>query len=64
MASVPELTSRTFSIDGTARDDQLGQFALGLGRAPKVVPATAASCTAATTAGWAWPRIIGPQEPM
>ena len=31
MASVPELTSRTFSIDGTA-DDQLGQFVLGFGR--------------------------------
>ena len=30
--------------------------------APKVVPCLAASTTAASTSGWAWPRISGPQD--
>ena len=32
--------------------------------APKLKPSSAAFCTASSTAGWPWPRIIGPQEPM
>ena len=31
--------------------------------APNERPWTAVSCTARTTAGWAWPRIAGPHEP-
>ena len=27
-------------------------------------PSVTARCTASTTAGWPWPRIMGPQEPM
>ena len=30
--------------------------------APNDRPSAAARCTASTTAGWAWPRIIGPHE--
>ena len=44
VASVPEETSRTISIDGTASADLLGQLDLGArGRAPKVVPSAAAA---------------------
>jgi hypothetical protein len=32
--------------------------------APKLKPSQRAFCTASSTAGWPWPRIIGPQEPM
>ena len=32
--------------------------------APKLVPPASAAATAPRTAGWSWPRIIGPQEPM
>jgi hypothetical protein len=32
--------------------------------APKLKPSRAADSTASSTAGWPWPRIIGPQEPM
>ena len=31
--------------------------------APKLVPRSAASRIASSTCGWAWPAIIGPQEP-
>ena len=63
-ASVPELTSRTTSTEGTAADDLLRQPHLQLGRARRSScrPSTAA-CTASSTAGCACPRIIGPHEP-
>ena len=64
VASVPELTSRTFSIDGMASTiSSASSFSATVG-APKLVPRCRAASMAATTAGWPWPRIIGPQEPM
>jgi len=64
VASVPELTIRTSSIDGTRLDDELGQLGLALRSwAPKLVPSHNAFSTASATRGWPWPRIIGPQEP-
>ena len=64
VASVPEFTSRTFSIDGTASTtSSASSFSANVG-APKLVPRRNAASTASTTAGWLCPRIIGPQEPM
>ena len=63
-ASVPDETNRTFSIDGTAATTA---SAISISRtvgAPKLEPSSSASATAARTSGWAWPRIIGPHEPM
>ena len=34
-----------------------------IGRAPKLKPRSAASCTARMMVGLPWPRIMGPQEP-
>jgi hypothetical protein len=45
-------------------DDGLGQFGLGLGGGAEAQTRRAACVTASSTAGWPWPRIIGPQEPM
>ena len=48
---------------GDAGDDLLGQLDLGGGRGAEAGPrARRPRLTAATTAGWAWPRISGPQE--
>jgi hypothetical protein len=63
-ASVPLLTRRTCSTAGHLGDDGLGQFGLALGRCAEAEAVAAAFCTASSTAGWPWPRIIGPQEPM
>ncbi len=63
-ASVPELTSRTISIEGTrAMMASASSTSRSVG-APNEKPSSTAFCTASTTAGWPWPRIIGPQEPM
>ncbi len=63
VASVPELTKRSFSIDGTA-EITISASSPSVGvDAPKLAPLAAARCIASTTGGWAWPRIIGPQEP-
>ena len=62
VASVPELTNRT-RWTGSTRPmiSRASSVSAGVG-APKDSPSAAARCTASTTAGWAWPRIIGPQE--
>jgi hypothetical protein len=63
-ASVPELTRRTISMDGTNfRISSASSISRSVG-APKEKPSVTAFCTASTTAGCPWPRIIGPQEPM
>jgi hypothetical protein len=63
-ASVPELTRRTCSTLGTsAMMASASSISRSVG-APKLRPSLAARCTASSTAGWPWPRIIGPQEPM
>jgi hypothetical protein len=62
VASVPELTSRTRSAGGTRRLISVASsVSAGVG-APKLRPVVAARWTASTTAGCAWPRIIGPHE--
>ncbi len=61
VASVPELTSRTCSTGVRATISSASSTSPGVG-VPKLVPLAAAACTAATTSGWAWPRISGPQE--
>ncbi len=63
-ASVPELTRRIISIDGTWRMISSASSTSRSVGAPKLNPSSAAFCTASSTAGWPWPRIIGPQEPM
>ena len=50
------------STPGIRWRDQLGQLHLAGVGAPKLVPSAAASLTASSTAGCAWPRIIGPHE--
>ncbi len=62
VASVPELTMRSISIEGTAfwiSSAIITSFSVG---APKVSPFSAASCTAFITGPKPWPRIPGPQE--
>ena len=62
VASVPELTSRSRSTASTRpMISAASSVSVGVG-APKDSPPAAARWTASTTAGWAWPRIIGPQE--
>ena len=51
VASVPELTRRTFSIDGTASTTMLGQVDLASVGAPNDVPSAAAAWTALTHRG-------------
>jgi hypothetical protein len=63
VASVPELHMRMSSIDGTIPMILRATTVSSSVGAPKESPLTAASCTARTTSGCAWPRIIGPHEP-
>ncbi len=63
-ASVPELTMRTISTDGTAATTiSASSISRSVG-APKLVPRWSTFSMAAVTAGWRWPKIMGPQEPM
>ncbi|MBP1725401.1 MAG: hypothetical protein H6Q51_699 [Deltaproteobacteria bacterium] len=63
VASVPELTRRTISMDGTSLlIIWASSTSFGVGM-PKVVPCSAASLIAATTWGWACPKMRGPHEP-
>jgi hypothetical protein len=62
-ASVPELVIRTISTDGTRSTICRASATSAAVAAPKLVPRFAASITAEITAGSAWPRINGPQEP-
>ena len=62
VASVPLETRRTCSTGSTRETISSASstsFSLGV---PKEKPRAAASVTAASTSGWAWPRIIGPHE--
>jgi hypothetical protein len=63
-ASVPELTRRTCSTLGTWRMISSASSTSRSVGAPKLKPSRAARSTASSTAGWPWPRIIGPHEPM
>ena len=62
-ASVPELVIRSISTDGIRAATSSASWTSAGVAAPKLVPRFAASITAASTAGSAWPRISGPQEP-
>jgi hypothetical protein len=64
VASVPDDTSRTCSIDGTRRQISSAISTSPWVGAPNDSPRAAASCTAFTTSGWAWPTMAGPHEPM
>ena len=62
VASVPLETRRTCSTGSTRATISSARrtsFSLGV---PNEKPWPTASCTASTTAGWRWPRIIGPHE--
>ena len=62
VASVPEFTSRTCSTGATRpMISSASSISADVG-APNDSPRPAAARTASTTAGCAWPRIIGPQE--
>ena len=62
VASVPEFTSRTRSTGFTrAMISAANSVSPGVG-APNDNPSAAVRWTASTTAGCAWPRIIGPHE--
>ena len=63
VASVPELTMRTLSMDGINPQICSASSVSSSVGAPKLRPFSAARLTAVITSGWAWPRIIGPQEP-
>ena len=61
VASVPELTSRTFSTGARATSSSASSTSPGVA-VPNDVPRASAPATASITAGCACPRIIGPQE--
>ncbi len=63
VASVPELTMRTMSMEGTSSQTLSAMATSVAVGAPKLRPFCTAACTAAITWGWLWPRIIGPQDP-
>src|SRR5215470_3353540 len=64
VASVPDDTARTISIDGTAaRTASANATSISVG-APNVVPDAIALWIVARISGWAWPRISGPQLPI
>ncbi len=61
-ASVPELTMRTISAEGTRSTTSSARRSSASVLAPKLVPRPAALVTASITSGWAWPAISGPHE--
>ena len=62
VASVPEFTKRTISMDGTASTMSLAAVTSISVGAPNDAPQAVASCAALVTSGCACPRINGPQE--
>ena len=63
-ASVPELTIRTISMEGTTRQISSAISTSAGVAAPKLNPDFAAFAAASRILGWLCPRIIGPHEPM
>ena len=62
MASVPEEVMRTISTLSMRRTTSAASVTSAAVGAPKLVPAAIACASAASTSGWAWPRISGPHE--
>jgi hypothetical protein len=60
VASVPELTRRTFSTLGTRAQISSAMRTSPSVGAPYEVPFVAASWIAETMAGWAWPAMTAP----
>ena len=63
VASVPEFTSRTISMEGTASQMASAISTSCAVGAPKLVPMASAPSSAARMAGCRWPSSSGPQEP-
>ena len=64
VASVPELTKRTSSMDGHEFDDAARELRLQFGRSAEAQAVGGDVLHGLRSpAGAAWPRIIGPQEP-
>ena len=63
VASVPVETRRTFCAAGTRARIASARSTSATVGAPKLSPRAAASRTASTTSGCAWPSSAGPQEP-
>ena len=63
VASVPDDTARTISIDGSARVRRSANSTSRSVGAPKEVPSRAVRSMASSTSGWAWPTMSGPHEP-
>ena len=63
VASVPDETARSFSIEGKASTTASAKRTSSSVGAPNVVPEPITSCTASSTSGWAWPRMSGPHDP-
>ena len=61
-ASVPEEVMRIMSTAGIRAATSSASSTSGAVGAPNDVPRAAASPTASSTAGCAWPRISGPHE--
>ena len=61
VASVPELTSRTWSTGVRSMIAAARSTSASVG-APYEVPRAAAAVTAAMISGWAWPCSSAPQE--
>ena len=61
-ASVPEEVMRIISTEAKRSATSAASRTSPSVAAPKLVPVAAASRTASTTRGWAWPRISGPHE--
>ena len=62
VASVPEDTKRTSSIERTAAHTSRASSTSSSVGAPNDVPARAVRSIASTTAGCAWPAISGPHD--
>ena len=63
VASVPELTRRTFSMAGTRATKRSAISTSAAVGAPKPNPVVACSRTACTKGVKPWPWIIGPHAP-
>ena len=62
VASVPELTMRTSSTDGSASQMRRASSLSSSVGAPKLVPRSTCAWSRPTTSGWPQPRIMGPHD--
>ena len=62
VASVPELTNRTRSMEGTSRQTRRPSSTSCAVGAPKLVPRPAAARSARVNSGGACPWMSGPQD--